>query len=220
MVIEVSGLFSPETTRPVTVRYPTPAPVQAARNEISVNETMLATVRGQAGSRARAGKNRPRTDANECRFEVDRWRSSSAEAGTSDQQMTGEESMEMQTTGTAVRAGRVRVEQGAKRVRAYLGGEVVADSIRPRLVWEVPYYPTYYFPVEDVRAELLVPTATVTHSPSRGTPPAREPEDRRAGRLLQRAGRPVYRRPAPGAAQHEVQPSEGRARWPARRRRR
>lgn len=39
-----------------------------------------------------------------------------------------------------------------------------------RLVWEVPYYPAYYFPLEDVRAELLVPTATVTvtHSPSRG----------------------------------------------------
>jgi uncharacterized protein (DUF427 family) len=45
---------------------------------------------------------------------------------------------------------------------------VVADTIRPRLVWEVPHYPAYYFPVEDVRTELLVPTATVTHSPSRG----------------------------------------------------
>ena len=65
-------------------------------------------------------------------------------------------------------SGRVRVEQGAKRVRAYLGGEVVADSVRPRLVWEVPYYPAYYFPLDDVRTDLLVPTATVTHSPSRG----------------------------------------------------
>jgi uncharacterized protein (DUF427 family) len=46
----------------------------------------------------------------------------------------------METTVTTGRAGRVRVEQGAKRVRAYLGGEVVADTIRPRLVWEVPYY--------------------------------------------------------------------------------
>jgi uncharacterized protein (DUF427 family) len=43
--------------------------------------------------------------------------------------------METQTTGAAAR---VRVEQGAKRVRAYLGGEVVADTVRPRLVWEVP----------------------------------------------------------------------------------
>ena len=35
---------------------------------------------------------------------------------------------------------------GAKRIRAYLGGELVADTIRPLLVWEKPYYPAYYFP--------------------------------------------------------------------------
>jgi len=74
----------------------------------------------------------------------------------------------MTTTRTTGRAGRVRVEQGAKRVRAYLGGEVVADTIRPRLVWEVPSYPAYYFPLADVRTDLLVPSATVSHSPSRG----------------------------------------------------
>jgi uncharacterized protein (DUF427 family) len=76
--------------------------------------------------------------------------------------------MEMKTTGTIDRAGRVRLEQGRKRVRAYLAGNVVADTTQPRLVWEVPYYPAYYFPVEDVRTDLLVPTATVSHSPSRG----------------------------------------------------
>jgi uncharacterized protein (DUF427 family) len=74
----------------------------------------------------------------------------------------------MRTTGTTSRADRIRVEQGSKRVRAYLGGEVVADSARPRLVWEIPFYPAYYLPVEDVRTDLLVPTSTVTHSPSRG----------------------------------------------------
>lgn len=63
--------------------------------------------------------------------------------------------------------GRVRVEPGAKRVRAYLGGELVADTTRPLLVWEVPYYPSYYLPVADVRAE-LVPTGKTAHSPSRG----------------------------------------------------
>jgi uncharacterized protein (DUF427 family) len=76
--------------------------------------------------------------------------------------------MEMQTTATTSRAGRVRVEQGAKRVRAYLGGEAVADTTRPRLVWENPSYPAYYFPLEDVRTDLLVPSATMIHSPSRG----------------------------------------------------
>jgi uncharacterized protein (DUF427 family) len=64
--------------------------------------------------------------------------------------------------------GRVRVEQGQKRVRAYLGGELVADTTAPLLVWEKPYYPTYYFPVGDVRMELLEPDGGVTHSPSRG----------------------------------------------------
>src|SRR5207244_6791193 len=63
--------------------------------------------------------------------------------------------------------GRVRVEQGHKRVRAYLAGELVADTTRPLLVWEVPYYPAYYFPAGDVRAA-LVPTGGTEHSPSRG----------------------------------------------------
>jgi uncharacterized protein (DUF427 family) len=63
--------------------------------------------------------------------------------------------------------GRVRVEQGQKRVRAYLDGTVVADTIRPLLVWEIPYYPAYYFPAADVRATLR-PTGETEHSPSRG----------------------------------------------------
>jgi uncharacterized protein (DUF427 family) len=64
--------------------------------------------------------------------------------------------------------GRVRIEQGAKRVRTYLGGELVADTLRPKLVWEVPYYPAYYLPQEDVRMELLTPTDHTERSPSRG----------------------------------------------------
>ena len=64
--------------------------------------------------------------------------------------------------------GRVRVEHGAKRVRAYLAGELVADTTRPLLVWEKPYYPTYYFPAADVRSELLRPESRIAHSPSRG----------------------------------------------------
>ena len=63
--------------------------------------------------------------------------------------------------------GRVRVEPGLKRVRAYLGGEVVADTNAPLLVWENPHYPAYYLPIAQVRAT-LVPTATTKRSPSRG----------------------------------------------------
>ncbi len=72
------------------------------------------------------------------------------------------------TTGTTPRRGRVRVERGAKRIRAYIGGKAVADTTRPLLVWEKPYYPTYYFPAEDVRTELLSPDGGHAHSPSRG----------------------------------------------------
>ncbi len=56
-------------------------------------------------------------------------------------------------------SGAVRVERSAKRVRAYLGGELVADSRAPALVWERVNYPTYYFDAADVRAELLPPGA-------------------------------------------------------------
>jgi uncharacterized protein (DUF427 family) len=63
--------------------------------------------------------------------------------------------------------GRVRVELGYKRVRAYLGQELVADTTRPLLVWENPSYPAYYVPSSDVRAA-LIPTGETDHSPSRG----------------------------------------------------
>jgi uncharacterized protein (DUF427 family) len=75
----------------------------------------------------------------------------------------------MSATNEAVETrGRVRIEHGEKRVRAYLGGELVADTINPVLVWEIPYYPTYYLPLADVRAEALEQEDTIAHSPSRG----------------------------------------------------
>lgn len=64
--------------------------------------------------------------------------------------------------------GRIRVEPGRKRVRATVGGTTIADSVRPLLVWEVPYYPAYYLPAADVRTDLLVPNGRTERSPSRG----------------------------------------------------
>ena len=69
--------------------------------------------------------------------------------------------MDVKTRGT------VRVEPSAKRVRAYLAGRLVADTRHPSLVWEIPYYPAYYIPAGDVKAELS-PTGATEHSPSRG----------------------------------------------------
>ncbi|WP_026313573.1 DUF427 domain-containing protein [Actinomadura flavalba] len=63
----------------------------------------------------------------------------------------------------------LRVETSAKRVRAYLAGRLVADTRAPRLVWEHPYYPTYYIPKEDVRAELEPGGADEPHR-TLGTP--------------------------------------------------
>ena len=49
----------------------------------------------------------------------------------------------------------IRVEHGRKRVRILLAGELVADTTSPLLVWEMPYYPTYYIPATDVLAKLI-----------------------------------------------------------------
>jgi uncharacterized protein (DUF427 family) len=52
-------------------------------------------------------------------------------------------------------ATRVKVERCAKRLRVYIGGEIIADSIHAKLVWELTHYPTYYFPAADVRMAYL-----------------------------------------------------------------
>jgi uncharacterized protein (DUF427 family) len=69
---------------------------------------------------------------------------------------------------TSKTRGQVRTERGQKRVRAYLGDELVADTSHPVLVWEKPYYPAYYFPLADVSTELLSEDGGTAHSPSRG----------------------------------------------------
>jgi uncharacterized protein (DUF427 family) len=67
----------------------------------------------------------------------------------------------------AEKRGRIRVEPSRKRIRCYLASDLVVDTAHPLLVWELPYYPSYYVPIADVRAT-LIPTGTVEHSPSRG----------------------------------------------------
>ena len=65
--------------------------------------------------------------------------------------------------------GRVRVEDTQKRIRAQIGGVMVADSTAVKMVWEIPYFPTYYFPAGDVRLDLLSDSGETKRSPSRGT---------------------------------------------------
>ncbi len=52
-------------------------------------------------------------------------------------------------------AARGRVEPAPRRVRGFLGHELVFDTTSARYVWEVPYYPQYYVPMADVRTEFL-----------------------------------------------------------------
>ena len=65
--------------------------------------------------------------------------------------------------------GRIRVEATPKRVRALIGGVTIADSTGVLMVWEIPYYPTYYFPRDSVRIDLFTDSGDTTRSPSRGT---------------------------------------------------
>jgi uncharacterized protein (DUF427 family) len=61
----------------------------------------------------------------------------------------------MTQTAQPTQQDQVRVERSPKRIRTYLGGALVADTLAARLVWEIPYYPVYYLPLADVRAELV-----------------------------------------------------------------
>jgi uncharacterized protein (DUF427 family) len=56
--------------------------------------------------------------------------------------------------------GKLKVERGEKRIRGYARGELVFDTKGPVLVWEVPYFPTYYIPEADVLAGLVATGAT------------------------------------------------------------
>jgi uncharacterized protein (DUF427 family) len=69
---------------------------------------------------------------------------------------------------TTATSSRLKVEPTAKRIRTYVGGQLLADTTSALLVWESPYYPQYYLPRADVRDELLVPSERTVHSPSRG----------------------------------------------------
>ncbi|PND55756.1 hypothetical protein CRM90_21145 [Mycobacterium sp. ENV421] len=55
-----------------------------------------------------------------------------------------------------VAAARGRIEPSPRRVRGFLGTELIFDTTAARYVWEVPYYPQYYIPLADVRSQFLI----------------------------------------------------------------
>jgi uncharacterized protein (DUF427 family) len=60
------------------------------------------------------------------------------------------------------------LEPTPKRIRAVVGGEVVVDSRRAMMLHESGHQPVYYFPPEDVRADVLEPSDRHTHCPKKG----------------------------------------------------
>lgn len=64
---------------------------------------------------------------------------------------------------------RIDALASSRHVTVTAGGVVVADSHRPVILYETGLVPRFYLPQADVRMDLLVPTATVSHCPYKGT---------------------------------------------------
>jgi uncharacterized protein (DUF427 family) len=63
---------------------------------------------------------------------------------------------------------RVDVLQSSRHVRVVVNGVTVADTRRPRLLFETGHPTRYYIPFEDGRGEFLVPSATRSRCPYKG----------------------------------------------------
>jgi uncharacterized protein (DUF427 family) len=64
--------------------------------------------------------------------------------------------------------GVIWFEDSPRRIRAQLGGETVVDSRHAKLLHEQAHLPVYYFPRDEVRMDLLVPTDRHTTCPFKG----------------------------------------------------
>jgi uncharacterized protein (DUF427 family) len=64
---------------------------------------------------------------------------------------------------------RVDVVNSSRHVRVEVEGQTVAETRRPRLLFETSLPTRYYIPKSDVRMDLLEPTDTVTSCPYKGT---------------------------------------------------
>ena len=63
---------------------------------------------------------------------------------------------------------RVDVLNSSRHVKVMVGGETVAETQRPRLLFETGLPVRYYIPRLDVRMDMLEPTDTVTRCPYKG----------------------------------------------------
>ena len=63
---------------------------------------------------------------------------------------------------------RVDVLNSSRHIKVTVDGELVAETRRPRLLFETSLPVRYYIPKLDIRMELLEPTPTVTRCPYKG----------------------------------------------------
>ena len=56
----------------------------------------------------------------------------------------------------------------SRHVRVEIGGHVIAETDRPILLFETGLPTRYYIPKQDVRMDLLVPTASTSRCPYKG----------------------------------------------------
>lgn len=63
---------------------------------------------------------------------------------------------------------RVDVRESSRHVRITVNGETVAETERPRILFETGLPPRYYIPPADVTQELLEESHTETHCPYKG----------------------------------------------------
>jgi uncharacterized protein (DUF427 family) len=63
---------------------------------------------------------------------------------------------------------RVDVQNSSRHVRVEMLGQTVAETRRPRLLFETGLPTRYYIPRQDVRMDLLVASSTVTQCPYKG----------------------------------------------------
>jgi uncharacterized protein (DUF427 family) len=64
--------------------------------------------------------------------------------------------------------GVIYFEEFPRWIRSVFAGETIVDSRHPSLLHEQAHLPVYYFPKEEVRTDLLVPTDHSTHCPFKG----------------------------------------------------
>src|SRR5215467_8168687 len=70
--------------------------------------------------------------------------------------------------GVLTKAGQFRWEDSQRRVRVIFAGQTIADSTRVMRLQEDGRVPVYYFPLAEVRQEVLEASDHHTHSPLKG----------------------------------------------------